>query len=230
MCTAAAVLLILGMSILPAFHAAEKEGRVTLLEDKTTFTLSNGIVTAGILKSNGDIRSLLYKGSELLTDKSGHPGGYWSHDTTGGADLVTRVTIDPADNGGERAEVSIKGISGGIKMGHGPGAAPDGDFPADIEIRYALGRGDSGIYTYCIFEHLPEYAAATMTEARFAVKLADFFDWLRADEHRNKYYPKTSGRTSTSGPRRRFRMKTSMCTRRFSGRIGHSGFLRRRAA
>ena len=191
MCTAAAVLLILGMSILPAFHAAEKEGRVTLLEDKTTFTLSNGIVTAGILKSNGDIRSLLYKGSELLTDKSGHPGGYWSHDTTGGADLVTRVTIDPADNGGERAEVSIKGISGGIKMGHGPGAAPDGDFPADIEIRYALGRGDSGIYTYCIFEHLPEYAAATMTEARFAVKLADFFDWLSADEHRNKYYPKT---------------------------------------
>jgi len=87
--------------------------------------------------------------------------------------------------------VSIKGISVGIKMGHGPGAAPDGDFPADIEIRYTLGRGDSGIYTYCIFEHLPEYAAATMTEARFAVKLADFFDWLSADERRNKYYPET---------------------------------------
>jgi rhamnogalacturonan endolyase len=190
-CAAAAVLLILGMSILPAVHAAEKEGRVTLLEDKTSFTLSNGIVTARILKNNGDIRSLLYKGTELLTDKSGHPGGYWSHDTTGGADLVTKVTIDPADSGGERAEVSIKGISGGIKMGHGPGAAPDGDFPADIEIRYTLGRGDAGIYTYCIFEHLPEYDAATMTEARFAVKLADFFDWLSADEDRNKYYPET---------------------------------------
>jgi rhamnogalacturonan endolyase len=75
-------------------------------------------------------------------------------------------------------------------MGHGPGAAADGDFPADIEIRYTLGRGDPGIYTYCIFEHLPEYPAATMTEARFAVKLADFFDWMSIDQYRNKYYPR----------------------------------------
>ncbi|MBN1818855.1 MAG: hypothetical protein JW828_15945 [Sedimentisphaerales bacterium] len=102
--TAMAVIFLLGMSVPPAVHAAEKDGDVTLLEDKNSFTLSNGIVTARILKSNGDIRSLLYKGTELLTDQSGHPGGYWSHDTTGGADLVTHVTIDPTDNGGERAE------------------------------------------------------------------------------------------------------------------------------
>jgi rhamnogalacturonan endolyase len=72
-------------------------------------------------------------------------------------------------------------------------------FPADIDIRYTLGRGDAGLYTYCIFEHLPEYAAATMTEdaapgpcpilMRFAVKLADFFDWMSIDDRRNKYYP-----------------------------------------
>jgi rhamnogalacturonan endolyase len=85
----------------------------------------------------------------------------------------------------------VKGISGGVKMGHGPGAAPDGDFPADIEIRYALGRGDSGVYTYCIFDHRSEYAAATMAEARFAAKLADFFDWMSIDERRNKHYPET---------------------------------------
>jgi len=191
MCAAAAAVLILRMSIPLDVHADAEKSGVKLLEDEISFSLSNGIITARILKSDGDIRSLVYKGTELLTDRSGHPGGYWSHNTTGGSDLVTKVTIDPADNGGERAEVSIKGISGGIKMGHGPGAASDGDFPADIEIRYALGRGDSGIYTYCIFEHLPEYDAATMTEARFAVKLADFFDWLSADEARNKYYPET---------------------------------------
>jgi len=164
---------------------------VTVAEDATTFTLANGIVTARIVKSSGDIRSLVYKGVELLTDQSGHAGGYWSHDTTGGAGLRTGVTIDPVANGGARAEVSIRGISGGIPMGHGPGAGPDGDFPADIEIRYALARGESGLYTYSIFEHRPEYAAATMTEARFAVKLADFFDWISADERRNKYYPET---------------------------------------
>ncbi|MCA9067308.1 MAG: hypothetical protein KDA84_00185, partial [Planctomycetaceae bacterium] len=153
--------------------------------------MSNGILSARISKRNGDIRSLKYKGTEIFTDRSGHPGGYWSHDASGGTGLVTRVTIDPTKNGGERAEVSVKGISGGRKMGHGPGAASDGDFPADIEIRYTLARGDSGIYTYCIFDHLPEYGAATMTEARFAVKLADFFDWMSIDQHRNKFYPET---------------------------------------
>jgi rhamnogalacturonan endolyase len=164
---------------------------VTLKEDDASFLLSIGIVTARILKNNGDIRSMTYKGRELFTDRSGHAGGYWSHDTTGGADVVARVTIDPAANGGERAEVSVKGISGGIGMGHGPGAEADGDIPADIEIRYCIGRGESGVYTYCQFDHRPEYPADQMTEARFACKLAAMFDWISVDKYRNKYYPKT---------------------------------------
>ena len=184
-----ALISVVLLAIAPAALFAQTATPVTVADDGSFFTLSNGILTVRILKTNGDIQSLRYKGTEILTDKSGHPGGYWSHDTTGGKEVVTKVTIDPRSNSGERAEVSIKGISGGKKMGHGPGAAADGDFPADIDIRYALGRGDTGIYTYCIFEHLPEYPAATMTEARFAVKLADFFDWMSIDEHRNKYYP-----------------------------------------
>lgn len=186
---AAAMLLALLAIALPTAATTAEAPPVTVQEDEESFTLSNGLVTARVLKNNGDIRSLQYKGTEILTDQSGHAGGYWSHDTTGGIDLVTKVTIDPADNAGERAEVSAKGISGGNFMGFGPGAGPDGNFPADIEIRYAMGRGDSGVYTYCIFHHLPEYGAATMTEARFAAKLADFFDWMSIDEKRNKHYP-----------------------------------------
>jgi rhamnogalacturonan endolyase len=186
---AVALLPILGFASAPRAALRGQATAVSVTENDSSFTLSNGIVTARILKRNGDIQSLQYRGTEILTDQSGHPGGYWSHDTTGGKAVVTKVTIDPAGNGGERAEVSVKGISGGVKMGHGPGAAADGDFPADIEIRYTLGRSDSGIYTYCIFDHRPDYPAATMTEARFATKLADFFDWMSIDAHRNKYYP-----------------------------------------
>ncbi|MBN2181097.1 MAG: hypothetical protein JW715_04225 [Sedimentisphaerales bacterium] len=163
---------------------------VKIEEDSSSFTISNGIVTARISKRNGDMTSLIYKATETLTDKSGHAGAYWSHDTTGGIDTVTKITIDPKNNGGRRGEVSVKGISGGRKMGHGPGAARDGDFPADIEIRYSIGRGESGIYSYCTFEHLPEYPAASMTEARFCAKLASCFDWISIDEKRNKYYPR----------------------------------------
>src|SRR5258706_7683699 len=114
---------------------------VAVEDDQSSFTLSNGIITARVSKRSGDLTSLQYKGLETLTDKSGHAGAYWSHNTTGGKETVTRITIDPKSNGGE---VSVKGISGGIEMGHGPGAAKDGDFPADIEIRYSLRRDDAG--------------------------------------------------------------------------------------
>ena len=38
-------------------------------------------------------------------------------------------------------------------------------------IRYALDRGSSGIYTYTILEHKPDYPYTSLGEARYAVKL-----------------------------------------------------------
>lgn len=172
-----------------AVSAAAWAGPVTVTETETDFTLSNGVLTARVLKSNGDLASLLHKGVEVLNHRSGHAGAYWSHDTTGGRELIARVTIDPRSNGGARGEVSVKGISGGIPMGHGPGSAAGGDFPADIEIRYTLARDDSAIYTYCTFTKQPEYPGASMTEARFAAKLADMFDWMTVDDKRDQHFP-----------------------------------------
>jgi len=140
--------------------------------------VSLSIVTAKVSKATGDLVSLVYRGVELLAKSTdGHPFAYWSHDARS-AHHEVRVTIDPAGNGGERAEVSIKGYYAGTPLGQGPG----GGFAADIEIRYALGRGDSGIYTYSIFEHRPEYPDAVLGEARFAAKLGDAFDWMLLDE------------------------------------------------
>jgi rhamnogalacturonan endolyase len=182
------LLLVVGM---PAAKAQDEPDtqNVSVSEDESSFMMSNGIVTAKVSRRNGDLTSLQFKGMEMLEFRSGHPGGYWSHDTTGGTDLITKVAIDPNSNGGARAEVSVKGISGGRKMGHGAGAAADGDFPADIEIRHSLGRGDSGVYTYCAFEHRADYPAATMTEARYCVKVAAMFDWMTIDDKRNMSYP-----------------------------------------
>ena len=189
---------------------------VTLKEDPETYTLDNGIVTAVVAKSSGDLVSLRYGGLEvlatlvgadgrpdLLRDPPGdnpnglnrgmtdHQYGFWSHDAMGprgtGAALA-RVTIDPRANGGLRAEVSVKGISHGRKMGTGPGAR-GGEFISDIDIRYALGRGDSGVYTYCTFDHPAEYAATTLGEARFGLKLSDIFDWMLIDQHHHLPYP-----------------------------------------
>jgi rhamnogalacturonan endolyase len=162
--------------------AALAVDKVTVLENENSFTLNNGIISANISKRSGDIISLTYRQLEMLDtgDRSGI-GGYWSHDTMRG-DRTTRVTIDPNSNKGERAEVSIKGISNGRQMGSGPG----GSVIADIEIRYSLGRGDSGLYTYSIFSHPTNYPATSVGEARFCAKLNDaVFDWMTVDSNRN---------------------------------------------
>ena len=114
-----------------------------------------------------------------------HQYGFWSHDTEG-PNTVRKITIDPKSNGGERAEVSIKGISDGKPMGAGPG----GNFISDVEIRYTLGRDEPGLYTYSIFEHQPQYPASSLGEARFCAKLADFFDWMSVGPKWNKPYLK----------------------------------------
>jgi rhamnogalacturonan endolyase len=210
--------ICLGLSIASlaiAANAQKPSGeKVTLAEDGSAYTLSNGTITARVDKKSGDLLSMKYKGTEMLgtlpgpdglpdvaIDKPGanirggnhnftdHQYGFWSHDTDSSTPTIDKVTIDPKANGGERAEVSMKGISGGKPMGAGPG----GSFISDVEIRYALGRGDSGLYTYSIFEHQPDYPASVLGEARFCTKLADFFDWMTVGPKWNKPYPKAEG-------------------------------------
>src|SRR6476660_1162134 len=68
-----------------------------------------------------------------------HQYGFWSHDAMGARATATdnptikKITIDPKTNGGERGEVSIKGVANGRPMGTGPGAQRGGNFIADIE-------------------------------------------------------------------------------------------------
>jgi rhamnogalacturonan endolyase len=155
---------------------------VTVTEDASTYTLANGRVVAKVNKRTGDLISLVYNGIETIDSRSGRPSGYWSHDASGGTGHAASVTIDPQSNGGARGEVSIKGIAGGRPMGSGPG----GSTVADIEIRYTMNFGEPGLYTYCIFDHPPNYPATSVGEARFCAKLNDdVFDWMTVDARRN---------------------------------------------
>jgi len=200
---------------------AQSGAPVTVTETATLYTLDNGLVTAQVAKASGDLVSLRYKNQEMLAtflksdgspdlekDPPGmnhegvnrgmtdHQYGFWSHDAMGPKNTLpaeSKITIDPKSNGGARAEVSVKGLAKGRKMGTGPGSTANGQFEADVEIRFALERGAQGVYTYSIFEHQTDYGLTTLGEARVCFKLADTFDWMLADDHpkRNKLYPKT---------------------------------------
>jgi rhamnogalacturonan endolyase len=180
----ATILAALVVAVLPV-AARGADDAVTVADDDTNFTLANGIVTAKVSKRTGDLVSFKYKDLEML-GASGHAGGYWSH-TPAGVRTTTAVTIDPKNNDGARGEVSVKAMSNGNAMGSGPG----GSVIADLEIRYALGRGDSGIYTYTIMTHAADYPTTSLGEARFCAKLnGKVFDYMTIDAKRKKVMPK----------------------------------------
>jgi rhamnogalacturonan endolyase len=181
---------------------------VTLTDNGDSWTMDNGIVKMTIPKRNGNLSSLVYHGIEILTR-----GQYWEQVPSG--IITAKVTIDPATNGGERAEVSVKGVyngnnsptpggvarSGGAARPGGPGGTagpggPAGPRPAgaprrsvglDIETRFTLERGVSGFYTYAEYTHHASYPRAGEGESRFILEdINPTFDWLSVDKDRNQ--------------------------------------------
>ena len=60
--------------------------------------------------------------------------------------------------------------------------------PLDIEIRYTLHRGDSGIYGWTIADHDPQYPAFNIEVSTVCLKLnPDVFDFLSVDSRRQRH-------------------------------------------
>ena len=145
---------------------------VTLTDNGDSWTLDNGIIKTTVPKRDGNLSSLRYRGIEILTH-----GRYWEQTPNG--TVTASVTIDPATNGGERAEVSVKGVNPGTPGGRGGGM--------DIETRIALERGTSGFYTTAEYTHHASYPRAGEGESRFILEdINPTFDWLSVDKDRNQ--------------------------------------------
>jgi rhamnogalacturonan endolyase len=190
---------------------------VTITEDQSSYTLANGHLTAKVSKVTGDLTSLRHKGLELMGFGSGHPAGYWEQDPSAAQHYTVRMTIDPAKNGGERGEVSIKGFSDGTTyLGDGPG----GSTLCDIELRYTLGRHDSGLYTYAIYDHPANYPGTQIGESRFGSKLnGDVFDWLSVDARRNRLM--ITGSDWDHGTELNMKEVRRINTGQFKGEVSH---------
>ena len=146
----------------PVVAKAKVSAPVTVTDNGRTWTLDNGIIKATINKFNGNMPALVYHDVNIMG-----PGGIWEQTPSG--QVTTSLTIDPAKNTGERAEVAVKGLNGRM----------------DIEVRYTLERGVSGIYTYASYSHHTNYPAAGFGESRFILQMSPTFDWLSVDADRN---------------------------------------------
>ena len=175
---ALAVLLASGASaqqqpahVLPKVEKVNVNTPVTLTDNGESWTLDNGIVKATVTKRDGNISALVYHGVNILTR-----GREWEQVPSG--TITSRITIDPATNGGERAEVAVKGINPGGAGGRGGGM--------DIETRITMERGTSGFYTYDEYTHKASYPFIHVGENRFILgDINPTFDWLSVDKDRN---------------------------------------------
>ena len=178
------VILFNSIGGLPAESATNPAAPVTLRESDKTFFLDNGILSARIEKSSGEVFSIRYQGRELLAQKSpgGALGGYWSSvgRARPGGKREAVVRIDPKTNRGERVEISCN-------FHNGPGAA---DAPLDMDVRYSLGRGENWLYTYLVWSHPAGYPPFSVGEARFCAKLEpEVFDYMTIDQDRRRVMP-----------------------------------------
>jgi rhamnogalacturonan endolyase len=183
---------------------------VTLTDHGDSWTMNNGIVKMTISKRDGNLSSLVYHGIEVLTRGR---YSYWEQKPSG--TVTARITIDPATNDGERAEVSVKGVNPGnteaetqsaragsqasdrgtansqVPNRRNPGAGPRPNRGGmDLETRYTIERGVSGFYTYTQYTHHASYPRAGEGESRFILQdMNPTFDWLSVDKDRNQLMP-----------------------------------------
>jgi rhamnogalacturonan endolyase len=156
------VLLLFAADNAPTVAKPEVNDPVTVTDNGESWTMDNGIIKATINKRSSHITSMIYHGVEIMG-----PGGIWEQTPSG--QVAHSITIDPATNGGARGEVDMKGVNGRM----------------DIEVRYAMERGVSGIYTYAVFSHGANYPAAGEGESRFILQMNPTFNWLSVDADRN---------------------------------------------
>jgi rhamnogalacturonan endolyase len=110
---AGALICTLGIGVAVA---QKQNAPVTVIDSDASYVLSNGYLSATISKTTGDMTSLKVNGLETQGYVSGHHAGYWEQNPAGAARMEAKLTIDPTTNGGERAEVSIKGWSDGKNL------------------------------------------------------------------------------------------------------------------
>jgi rhamnogalacturonan endolyase len=155
---------------------------VTVTTNGTNVTLANGIVSFVIDTTNGNITNFTYNGTNLLA--GGNGGGYFYFDGSGGPTLANPVytlTVNPANNGGDQAEVWLQSTAS----------------PMDMAVYYDLLRGQQGIYDTVIFTHESGYVDYPGAELRTNMYVGSIFDWLCVDPYRFRQMASPSDGTTT---------------------------------
>ena len=132
---------------------------VTLAVAADTVTLANGVIRAVIEKSTGKVGSYAFEGTQMVD-----PGNPIYYSMNGGRafEVPQGCEFSVVSRTPDMIEISCKRRW-----------RPDAGFKHafDIDLRYILRRGDTGLYAYSILDHPADYPAASAGEWRIVWKL-----------------------------------------------------------
>ncbi len=159
---------------------------VTLVDNGSTVTISNGIVSIVCAKSSANINNIYYtynnSGTTVTTDLvAGNPNGgklYWELGGFGGGTFTYTLVADPAANGGNYAEISL--LSSSTSSG-------------TMEVRFSMLRGSTGFYVTPTWSHRSVDGALTMGETRDNIYAGSIFNWMSVDATRNRLMEVSGG-------------------------------------
>jgi rhamnogalacturonan endolyase len=159
---------------------------VTLVDNGSSVTIGNGIVSIVCTKSSAQIGTINYTfnnhGSPQTLNllSGGTQGGkfYWENNTSESLSFTYTLITDPAGNGGNYAEISLVSTSvANIVM----------------EVHYALLRGATGFYVTAIWTHRSTDGAISLGECRDNIYAGSIFNWMSVDKNRNRLMEVPSG-------------------------------------
>jgi rhamnogalacturonan endolyase len=153
---------------------------VTLANVGEYVTIDNGILKCTFSKQKFKITSMFYRGVPLSPSSKWNNWNFNVFPDSYNSDF--RVTIDPKDNSGQRAEIAFF-VTSIPHMKTIP--------KFDMEIRYAMERGLSGVYTSLVMSRKKEWQTGVIGEARYLLCIdSDMFDYLTLHSERRQIVPK----------------------------------------
>ncbi|KFK30410.1 hypothetical protein AALP_AA7G257300 [Arabis alpina] len=158
--------------------------------------VDNGIIRVSFSSPQGLITGIKYKGIDNVLSPHLRARGYWDITWQGenyrGLDRIEGTNFRIISQNEEQVEISFyrKWNIGGSRS----------HIPLNVDKRYIIRTNTSGIYTYGIFERLPEWPQVEMGQIRIVFKLnSDRFHYMVVADDRQREMPTDDDRDTHRG-------------------------------